>query len=135
MTTTEAGESLSTLFAPWVPELGPAVEAVGEGRAVLRLPWSERPAREGGGLSGQAPMAGAGTATVIAAPAARGGFVPLTTVRQPTSFRRAVTSADVLIEALLTKLGRRMASADVKLTDAAWINYCQPPIGNDQLST
>ncbi|WTO33614.1 PaaI family thioesterase [Streptomyces achromogenes] len=119
LTTAEADEILSTRFAPWVRELGPAVEAVDERRAVLRLPWSDRLAREGGGLSGQALMAGADTATVIAVSAARGGFVPMTTVRQSTSFQRAVTGADVLIEAALTKLGRRMAFADVTLTDPA----------------
>ncbi|CAL9366334.1 PaaI family thioesterase [Streptomyces sp. enrichment culture] len=119
MTTAEADEILSARFAPWVLELGLAAEAVGEDRAVLRLPWSDRLAREGGGLSGQALMAAADTATVIAVSAARGGFVPMTTVQQSTSFQRAVAGADVLIEAVLTKLGRRMAFADVTLTDAA----------------
>ncbi|MES9524044.1 PaaI family thioesterase [Streptomyces capoamus] len=118
MTTAEAGEILSVNFAPWVLDLGLTVEALGEDRAVLRLPWSDRLAREGGGLSGQALMAAADTATVIAVSAARGGFVPMTTVQQSTSFQRAVTGADVLISAVLTKLGRRMAFADVTLSDA-----------------
>ncbi|MFI8192528.1 PaaI family thioesterase [Streptomyces sp. NPDC085946] len=116
MTTAEAGTLLSVHFAPWVLDLGLAVEAVGEDRAVLRLPWSDRLAREGGALSGQALMAAADTATVIAVSAARGGFVPMTTVQQSTSFQRAVTGSDVLIEAVLTKLGRRMAFADIALT-------------------
>ncbi|GGW11076.1 hypothetical protein GCM10018980_48940 [Streptomyces capoamus] len=118
MTTAEAGEILSVNFAPWVLDLGLTVEALGEDQAVLRLPWSDRLAREGGGLSGQALMAAADTATVIAVSAARGGFVPMTTVQQSTSFQRAVTGADVLISAVLTKLGRRMAFADVTLSDA-----------------
>ncbi|GAA2783496.1 PaaI family thioesterase [Streptomyces rameus] len=119
MTPAEADKILSVAFAPWVLELGLTVEAVGEDRAVLRLPWSDRLAREGGGLSGQALMAAADTAVVIAVSAARDGFVPMTTVQQSTSFQRAVTGADVLIEAVLTKLGRRMAFADVTLSDAA----------------
>ncbi|MGW2700251.1 PaaI family thioesterase [Streptomyces sp. NPDC001340] len=119
MTTAEADKILSANFAPWVLDLGLSVQAVGEDRAVLRLPWSERLAREGGGLSGQALMAAADTATVIAVSAARGGFVPMTTVQQSTSFQRAVTGSDVLIEAVLTKLGRRMAFADITLADAA----------------
>ncbi|SOE07141.1 PaaI family thioesterase [Streptomyces sp. Ag109_G2-15] len=119
MTTAEADKILSANFAPWVLDLGLCVEAVGEDRAILRLPWSERLAREGGGLSGQALMAAADTATVIAVSAARGGFVPMTTVQQSTSFQRAVTGSDVLIEAVLTKLGRRMAFADITLSDAA----------------
>lgn len=66
MTTAEADKILSANFAPWVLDLGLTVDAVGEDRAVLRLPWSGRLAREGGGLSGQALMAAADTATVIA---------------------------------------------------------------------
>lgn len=117
MTSTEADKILSANFAPWVLELGLSVEALDEGRAVLRLPWSDRLSREGGGLSGQALMAAADTATVIAVSAARGGFVPMTTVQQSTSFQRAVAGSDVLIEAVLSKLGRRMAFADITMTD------------------
>ncbi|WP_189954980.1 PaaI family thioesterase [Streptomyces alanosinicus] len=117
MTPAEADKILSANFAPWVLDLALRVEAVGEDRAVLLLPWSQRLAREGGGLSGQALMAAADTATVIAVSAARGGFVPMTTVQQSTSFQRAVTGADVRIEAVLTKLGRRTAFADITLSD------------------
>jgi uncharacterized protein (TIGR00369 family) len=113
---TEAHKILSSHFAPWVLDLSLSVAELGEGRAVLRLPWSARLSREGGSLSGQALMAAADTATVIAVSAARGAFVPMTTVQQSTSFQRAVTDADVLIEAVLTKLGRRMAFADITMT-------------------
>jgi acyl-coenzyme A thioesterase PaaI-like protein len=40
----------------------------------------------------------------------------MTTVQQSTSFQRAVSDADVLIEVVLTKLGRRMAFADITMT-------------------
>lgn len=119
MTTAEADKVLSANFAPWVLELGLTTEALGDDRATLRLPWSDRLSREGGGLSGQALMAAADTATVIAVSAARGAFVSMTTVQQSTSFQRAVAGSDVLIEAVLTKLGRRMAFADITMTDAA----------------
>ncbi|MFF9134771.1 PaaI family thioesterase [Streptomyces sp. NPDC014776] len=118
MTTAEADKILAGNFAPWVLDLGLSVQEIHEGRAVLRLPWSQRLAREGGALSGQALMAAADTATVLAVSAARGAYVPMTTVQQSTSFQRAVTDADVLITAALTKLGRRMAFADIVLTDA-----------------
>ncbi|MGW0337254.1 PaaI family thioesterase [Streptomyces sp. NPDC003011] len=119
MTTAEADTVLTDNFAPWVLELGLRVEALGEDRATLRLPWSDRLAREGGGLSGQALMAAADTATVIAVSAARGAFGPMTTVQQSTSFQRAVAGTDVLIEAVVTKLGRRTAFADITMTDEA----------------
>ena len=103
-------------FAPWVRDLGLRVESVGPGQAVLRLPWSDRLAREGGGLSGQAMMAAADTATVIAISGARGGFVPMTTVQQSTTFQRPVQDADVIITVTVTKLGRTLAFADVVIT-------------------
>ncbi|NUR83903.1 MAG: PaaI family thioesterase [Nonomuraea sp.] len=109
-------EILRDNFAPWVLALGLTVEETGERHAVLRLPWSDDLARQGGGLSGQAMMAAADTATVIAISAARGGFVPMTTVQQSTTFQRPVVGADVLVTARVTKLGRSLAFAEITLT-------------------
>ncbi|MFG2269837.1 PaaI family thioesterase [Streptomyces chartreusis] len=117
MTSTEADKILSANFAPWVLQLGLTVETVADDRVILRMPWSDALAREGGALSGQALMAAADTATVIAVSAARGAYGPMTTVQQSTSFQRAVIGSDVLIEAVVTKLGRRMAFADIAMTD------------------
>ncbi|MFG3308395.1 PaaI family thioesterase [Streptomyces wuyuanensis] len=116
LTPAEADKILADNFAPWVLDLGLTVVGTGELHAVLRLPWTDRLAREGGALSGQALLAAADTATVIAVSAARGGFVPMTTVQQSTTFQRAVTGADVLVDARISKLGRRMAFADVTMT-------------------
>ncbi|HEY9367129.1 PaaI family thioesterase [Streptomyces sp.] len=116
LTLAAAEKVLADNFAPWVLDLGLSVVSTGAGEAVLRLPWSDRLAREGGGLSGQALMAAADTATVIAVASARGGFVPMTTVQQSISFQRAVLGADVLIRARLTKDGKRMAFADITMT-------------------
>ncbi|MFF8845909.1 PaaI family thioesterase [Streptomyces sp. NPDC015127] len=112
----EADKILSDNFAPWVLDLGLTVLEAGDLHAVLRLPWSDRLAREGGALSGQALMAAADTATVIAVSSARGVFVPMTTVQQSTTFQRAVTGADVLVDARITKLGKRMAFAEITMT-------------------
>ncbi|MEW9549535.1 PaaI family thioesterase [Nonomuraea sp. NPDC050783] len=107
---------LRASFAPWVQRLGLRVEEVGERRTVVRLPWSGELAREGGGLSGQAMMAAADTATALAICAARGGFVPMTTVQQSTTFQRPVAGHDVLVDVRITKLGRTLAFAEVALT-------------------
>ncbi|WP_067460826.1 PaaI family thioesterase [Actinomadura macra] len=112
----DGDEILRENFAPWVLELGLVVEKVGEGSAVLRLPWSDRLAREGGGLSGQAMMAAADTGVVVAVAGARGGFVPMTTVQLNTSFQRPVMGRDVLVAVTISKLGRTLAFADVTLT-------------------
>ncbi|MFE9134694.1 PaaI family thioesterase [Streptomyces sp. NPDC007355] len=115
LTLAAAEKVLADNFAPWVLDLGLTVESVTDG-AVLRLPWSDRLAREGGGLCGQALMAAADTATVIAVASARGGFVPMTTAQQSISFQRAVVDSDVLVRARLTKAGKRMAFADITMT-------------------
>ncbi|MEU9147694.1 PaaI family thioesterase [Streptomyces sp. NPDC048349] len=112
----DADKILADNFAPWVLALGLSVQETGERHAVLRLPWSDTLARDGGGLCGQALMAAADTATVIAISSARGAYGPMTTVQQSTSFQRPVTGSDVLIHVRVTKLGRRMAFADVTMT-------------------
>lgn len=116
LTADDGNAILRESFAPWVQDLGLTVEEVEPGRATLRLPWSDRLAREGGGISGQALMAAADTTTVIAISAARGGFGPMTTVQQSTTFQRPVVGVDVLVTARVTKLGRTLAFVDVTMT-------------------
>ncbi|MFD9533209.1 PaaI family thioesterase [Streptomyces sp. NPDC060010] len=116
LTPADADKILADNFAPWVLALGLTVRETGDRHAVLRLPWSDDLARDGGGLSGQALMAAADTATVIAISAARGAYGPMTTVQQSTSFQRPVVGADVLIDVRITKLGKRMAFADITMT-------------------
>ncbi|SEG38789.1 uncharacterized domain 1-containing protein [Nonomuraea solani] len=115
MTPKEAEAILQEYFAPWVKRLGLRVEEVGERHAIVRLPWSGDLARSGGGMSGQAMMAAADTATVVAISAARGGFVPMTTVQQNTTFQRPVVGQDVLIDVRITKLGRTLAFSEITL--------------------
>lgn len=107
---------LADNFAPWVRQLGLVVEDAGADFATLRLPWSDQLAREGGAMSGQALMAAADTATVIAISSARGAFGPMTTVQLSTSFQRPVMGKDVLVTSRLTKLGRSLAFADITMT-------------------
>ena len=63
------------------------------------MAFSERLCRHGGVVCGQALMALADTAMVIAILAANRGYRPMTTVDQTTHFMRAVASADVLADA------------------------------------
>lgn len=100
---------LAENFAPWVQDLGLTVTEVGPTHAVLRLPWSDRLAREGGALCGQALMAAADTAAVIAIASARGGYGPMTTVQQSITFQRPVMGLDVLVTSRVSKLGRTLA--------------------------
>jgi len=106
---------LAANFAAWVQDLGLNVESVGEGRAVLRMPFSDRLVRIGGTVCGQALMSAADTAMVIAVSASFGGFKPVTTVSQNVSFMRPVAGKDVLVEARVIRLGKTLAFGEIVL--------------------
>jgi uncharacterized protein (TIGR00369 family) len=126
----EARRVLGDVFAPWVRDLNLSLESVdhepppGAGAdwqpgAILRMPFSERLCRSGGVVCGQALMAFADTAMVIANLAANRGYRPMTTVDQTTHFMRAAASCDVLADARIVRLGRTMSFGRVTLSSAA----------------
>jgi uncharacterized protein (TIGR00369 family) len=123
----EARRVLGDVFAPWIRDLDLSVEVFFEPPAnmrdwqpgaILRMPFSERLCRNGGMVCGQALMAFADTAMVIANLAANRGYRPMTTVDQTTHFMRAVMSSDVLAEARVVRLGRTMSFGRVTLSSA-----------------
>jgi uncharacterized protein (TIGR00369 family) len=125
---TEARRVLGEVFAPWVQDLGLSVERIEhvapqddadwQPGALLRMAFSERLCRHGGVVCGQALMALADTAMVIAILAANRGYRPMTTVDQTTHFMRAVASSDVLADARVVRLGRTMSFGRVTLLAA-----------------
>jgi uncharacterized protein (TIGR00369 family) len=124
----EARRVLGEVFAPWVMELNLAIEGFDfdpppgasgwQPGAVLRMPFSERLCRNGGVISGQALMAFADTAMVIANLAANRGYRMMTTVDQTTHFMRAASACDVLADARVVRLGRTMSFGRVTLSSA-----------------
>jgi acyl-coenzyme A thioesterase PaaI-like protein len=93
----EARRVLGEVFAPWVQDLGLSIIGIDhvpppdgaddwQPGAVLRMPFSERLCRNGGIVCGQALMAFADTAMVIANLAANRGYRAMTTVDQTTHF-------------------------------------------------
>jgi uncharacterized protein (TIGR00369 family) len=125
----EARRILGEVFAPWVQDLNLRIEEFAfeppqgaidwQPGAILRLPFSERLCRNGGVVSGQALMAFADTAMVIANVAANRGYRPMTTVDQTTHFMRAAAATDVLADARVVRLGRTMSFGRVTLSSAA----------------
>jgi uncharacterized protein (TIGR00369 family) len=126
----EARRVLGDVFAPWVQDLGLSIESIAcapppdaaadwQPGATLRMAFSQRLCRNGGIVCGQALMALADTAMVIAILAANRGYRPMTTVDQTTHFMRAVTSSDVLADARVVRLGRTMSFGRVTLSSAA----------------
>ena len=125
----EARRVLGEVFAPWVRDLNLSIDVLDcvppepapadwQAGAVLRMAFSERLCRHGGIVCGQALMALADTAMVIAILAANRGYRPMTTVDQTTHFMRAVVNADVLADARIVRLGRTMGFGRVTLSSA-----------------
>ena len=110
--------ALSELFAPWVQALGLRVEEASESCVVLRLPASEQLARSGGMLCGQAMMAAADTAMVLALIQHFGEFRPCTTVQLSTSFLRPLSAQDALVEARVLRAGKALAFGEIELRGA-----------------
>jgi uncharacterized protein (TIGR00369 family) len=126
----EARRVLVNVFAPWVQDLGlsvsgvesdppPGAAADWQPGAILRMAFSERLCRHGGIVCGQALMALADTAMVIAIQAALRGYRPMTTVDQTTHFMRPVAKSDVVADARVVRLGRTMSFGRVSLLSAA----------------
>ncbi|HYF58798.1 MAG TPA: PaaI family thioesterase [Burkholderiaceae bacterium] len=112
-----AGRMLEELFAPWVQALGLRVEAIGGGEATLVLPFDPTLSRVGGIVCGQAMMAAADTAMVLAVSSQLGGFRPMTTVSLNTSFMRAAAGTDLRVTARVLKPGRSLMFGEVVLED------------------
>lgn len=115
MTAEEAQGVLRDNFAPWVHALGLVVESCDASEARLRLPFSQSLVRMGGTICGQALMSAADTAMVIAICGSLGGFRPMATVSQNTSFMRAVAASDVEVVARVLKPGRMLVFGEVSM--------------------
>ena len=110
--------ALAEYFAPWVQALGLKVEGFGEGSVVLRLPQSDQLSRVGGMLCGQAMMAAADTAMVLALIRQFGEFRPCTTVQLNTSFLKPLSRQDALVEAKVIRAGKSLAFGEIDIRGA-----------------
>ena len=111
-------QALADLFAPWVQALNLQVESVGPGQATLRLPQSEQLSRVGGMLCGQAMMAAADTAMVLALISHFGAFRPCSTVHLSSTFLKPLSGQDALVTARVLRAGKTMAFGEIELCGA-----------------
>ena len=111
-------QALADYFAPWVQALGLKVEAIHPDSVTLRLPQSEQLARMGGMLCGQAMMAAADTAMVLALIHHFGEFRPCTTVQMSSSFLKPLSGQDALLHARVLRAGKTMAFGEIDLCGA-----------------
>ena len=107
--------ALLEYFAPWVQALGLKVESFGTDSVTLRLPLSGQLSRSGGMLCGQAMMAAADTAMVLALIHHFGEFRPCTTVQMNSSFLKPLSNQDGLVEARVIRAGKSLAFGEIDI--------------------
>jgi uncharacterized protein (TIGR00369 family) len=112
--------ALAKLFAPWVGGLQLRVLQAQAGEVHLELPVHAHLVHGGGVLCGQALMAAADTAMVLAVMSQLGRFKPMSTVQLQTSFLRpiAADSGSARVVARVLRLGRRLVFGEIEAFDA-----------------
>lgn len=110
--------ALPEYFAPWVQALGLQVETFDLESVTLRLPQDAQLSRVGGMLCGQAMMAAADTAMVLALINHFGEFKPCTTVQMNSSFLKPLSMQDALVEARVVRAGKSLAFGEVDIRGA-----------------
>ena len=118
MNTETLQSALSDYFAPWVQALQLKDEAHTADGVILRLPHGDQLSRIGGMLCGQALMAAADTAMVLALINHFGEFRPCTTVQMNTSFLKPLSNQDGLIEARVIRAGKSLAFGEIDIRGA-----------------
>jgi uncharacterized protein (TIGR00369 family) len=110
--------ALAEYFAPWVQALALAPEAMDDDSVTLRLPQSDQLSRVGGMVCGQAMMAAADTAMVLALIRHFGAFRPCTTVQMNTSFLKPLSGQDALVQAKVLRAGKALAFGEIDIRGA-----------------
>ena len=111
-------QALPEYFAPWVQALNLQVVSADNHSVLLRLPYNAQLSRVGDMLCGQAMMAAADTAMVLALIQHFGGFRPCTTVQLSSSFLKPLSKQDALIEARVLRAGKSLAFGEIDLRGA-----------------
>ena len=112
-------QALAEVFAPWVQARGLRVGAGAPASVSVVLPVGEHLARVGGTLCGQAMMAAADTAMVLALMAHFGAFRPCTTVQMNTSFLRPLVGQPARVTATVIRAGKSLAFGEIDICGAS----------------
>ena len=110
--------ALPEYFAPWVQALGLKVESFDADSVTARLPQDAQLSRVGGMLCGQAMMAAADTAMVLALINHFGEFKPCTTVQMNSSFLKPLAGQDALVQARVLRAGKSLAFGEIDIRGA-----------------
>ena len=116
---------LTELVAPWVTQLDLRVLSASAGEVTLALPIVPLQVHVGGVLCGQAVMAAADTAMILAISSQLGGFRPMTTVQLQTSFLRPISGSrtdaagEATVVGRVLRLGKNLVFGEIEVMDAA----------------
>ena len=120
LSTQAATDILRANFAPWVQALNLTVRHTSHDSATLSMPPDASINRAGGIVCGQALVALADTAMVIALCTAVGEFRGFPTVDLNSTFMRPASNADIVAVATVLRLGKTLAFAEARIySDAA----------------
>ncbi|MGE3989196.1 PaaI family thioesterase [Pseudorhodoplanes sp.] len=97
------------------PDSGLSIETVEHGRARVRLAYSERFIRPGGTISGPTMMMLADFALYLAVLSAIGPVALAVTINFNINFLRRPEQRDLIADASMLKLGKRLAVMEVTL--------------------
>ncbi|MEJ6003007.1 PaaI family thioesterase [Paucibacter soli] len=114
----ELQQEIPRIFAPWIAQMGLQVLSAEPGRVRLRLPIKAEFVHVGGVMCGQAAMAAADTAMVLAMMATLGEFRPMTTVQLQTSFVRPLSGTHCVIDAQVLRNGKSLAFGQIDILGA-----------------
>ncbi|HKJ94701.1 MAG TPA: PaaI family thioesterase [Gammaproteobacteria bacterium] len=108
-------DELQTFLDQHFPQGYGSVEAVGEKSATLRLAVGDEHLRPGGTVSGPAMMGLADTAMYVALLAQLGPVTQAVTTNLTANFLRRPAMRDLLAEARLLRVGRRLAVGEIAI--------------------
>jgi len=136
-------EELERFFLAEFPQVfhaesGLAIEAVWEGGCRVRQAFRQRSVRPGGTISGPTMMALADFAMYVAVLAAIGPVPLAVTINLNINFLRKAAPRDLLAEARLLKLGKRLATGEITICSQGETQpvahvtstYSIPPVDN-----
>ena len=95
------------------------VEGFEDGAVTLRLPVNPELSRIGGMVCGQALMAAADTAMVLAIVTRLGNQRPMTTVQLNTSFLKPLANQDALVTAQVIRAGKNLVFGEIDIVAAS----------------
>ncbi len=100
---------------PMAEDIGFTIEEAGSGYVRARIPFNERMVRPGGTLSGPTQMALADAAMYAAILATLGKVEMAVTSNLSINFLQKPKPMDLIAEATVLKMGRRLAFCEVRL--------------------